>query len=135
MTTNTEVSFDAALSALRREYYTDVRNAAKDIRGEIESGDITDRDGLYTRVHETVDGNQWVIYTQRAQIVLMISSNDSAYADEYGTEGIISDGGVNWSALAFAAMEADLWEYLEREGVDANGDSRAAMLGEEESDD
>jgi hypothetical protein len=63
-------------------------------------------------IHETVDGHEFVIYTAKAQSVLAISANDGAYIENYGTEGVVCDGGLNWSGLAYAAMEADLFEAL-----------------------
>ena len=41
----------------------------------------------------------------------MHSKNDSA-AEELGTEYVITNGTINWSLLAYCAMEADVREYL-----------------------
>jgi hypothetical protein len=136
MTQDARISFADAIGALRAEYYSDIRDIAQEIKKAIEDGEIEDRDSLQTRIHETCDGNQWVIYTQNAQVVLLVSSNDGAYADEYGAEGMTTDGAINWSVMAYAAMEQDLMEQLDSEGVDVNGDTPAEMLGkEEEADD
>lgn len=134
MTQNPRISFEDAISALRAEYYSDLRDIAREIKLAIEDGEIEDRDSLLERVHETCDGNQWVIYTQNAQVVLLVSSNDGAYGDEYGPEGMVSDGSIEWSRLAYAAMERDLMEQLDSEGVNVNGDTPAEMLGKEEGD-
>lgn len=131
-----EQNFSDALSILRADYYGDIRSYAEEIKQEIKDGEIEDRDSLSNRVWEVADGTQWVIYTQKAQIVLLCSDNDNAYADEFGTEGVADEcGGVNWLRLAFAAVHRDIFEQLEAEGVNVYGDTREEMLGEEEEED
>lgn len=62
-------------------------------------------------LHETIDGHEWIIYTYYAQQVVQHSPNDAAI-EEYGMESVIKDGTLNWSLLAFCAMEADVREAL-----------------------
>jgi len=57
---------------------------------------------------EAVDSHEFVIYTAKAQALLAISDNDGAFVEEYGAEGLVKDGSLNWSSLAYAAMEADI---------------------------
>ena len=43
------------------------------------------------------------------------------YLEEYGAEGAVTDGVLNWSALMFAAMERDVYEELDHgKGLDVN---------------
>lgn len=99
-------------SIKRAAYYSSVRSYAEGIIDDLKSGDIPDREALIERIHETADGSQMVIYTGQAMDVLRYSDNDGAYGDNYGSEGMVSDGSINWSALAYAALEADINEQL-----------------------
>lgn len=64
-------------------------------------------------LHDAVDGNWWVIYTHANLKVLLYSSNDSAYVDEFGADGLVKDGNINYSAMAYMAMLADVHEDVE----------------------
>lgn len=119
--------FSEAIDSMRKAYWAHVWELAESVIDEIKEakgrGDIDARSGvewLRENVHETCDGDSWVIYTQRAQAVLLVSDNDGAYVDSYGAEGMADRDGVNWSALAYAALEADLYEQLDAEGYDPN---------------
>ena len=125
---------DQAMTLMRRAYYSTVRDLSQEIVKAIHNDEITDSESLRQYVHETCDGSQWVIYTGKAMQVLLASDNDGAYADEYGEEGIVRDGAINWSSLAYAAMERDLYEQLEAEGVNVNGDDKNELLGIEEEE-
>lgn len=47
----------------------------------------------------------------------------------------LKDGSTaDWSGLAYAAMQRDLMEQLEAEGVNVNGEDKAEMLGEEDEE-
>ena len=130
-----ESLMDQAMTLMRRAYYGTIRDMAEDIKKAIENDEISDSDALRERIHEDCDGSQWVIYTFKAQQVCMASDNDGAYAEDFGDEGIVRDGSINWSALAYAAMERDIYEQLEAEGVNVNGDDKNELLGIEESED
>lgn len=107
------VSF--GVDRLREDYYGDVRSMAEDVLSQVldeETDEEDAREALSERIHESVDGSAWVIYTARALDVLRVSENDGAYVDNFGTDGIVSDGSINWSALAFGAMEADVSERV-----------------------
>lgn len=94
------------LDQKRKEYREDVQSIAAEIAAEVKSGDLA-RDDVYDRLHETIDGNQWVIYTYRAKLVCaFLSDNEDAAADE-GME-IDHSEGIDWSAMAFFAMLADV---------------------------
>lgn len=117
------VSFDEALNALRREYFSHCRDTAKELADDCRSGEIEDVDALRERIHEECDGDGWIIYTQKAQIVLLVSDNDSAGMDSLGADGFDWSCGVPWSQLAYFAYEADLYQHLESEDIDVNDDS------------
>lgn len=89
------------------------------------------REKLSEYMHETIDSDGWVIYTQKAQMVCCLSENDGAYIDNFGTDGIVDDGAINWSRLAFAALEADVYAYLDAHGFDVN-DPSSWKPGDEE---
>ena len=59
-----------------------------------------------------------MIYIGLAKLTLYASDNADAYVDDFGTEGIVSDGTLNWSALAFFAYRADLVDKLQAMEVD-----------------
>ncbi|HEY7195493.1 MAG TPA: hypothetical protein VH439_17250 [Gemmatimonadales bacterium] len=129
-----DITVQEAVDVLRRDYYGDVTSYAEEIKRAIADDEITDRDDLLTRIHETADGSQWVIYTYRNMRVLLVSDNSDAYAEEYGSEGMIKDGAINWAALAYAALERDIIDALDTAEVNVNGDDKAEMLGLEEEE-
>lgn len=121
-----------ALRAVRQWYWEEVRSVAEEARDEVKSGRLADAEALQEWLHETIDGHQFVIYIQQAQMVLLASDNQDAYAEDFGDdEGATKDGSINWSLLAFCAMERDVAEQLGSLGVDVN-DPRPAE--EEEAD-
>jgi hypothetical protein len=108
------------------EYHQEIRDLAAEAVREARSGEHGTgeqcREWLLEWVHETLDGHEFVIYTAKAQAVLAISNNDGAYVESYGAEGALDrDGHVAWESMAYAAMEADLMDYLSRmDGFDVN---------------
>jgi len=81
------------------------------------------REWFSERVWETCDGHKWVIYTHHAKRIVCESDNADAYGLNYGTEGMIGEGDIAWSRLAYAALEADIYEELDRQGFDVNDPS------------
>lgn len=113
------------LQLLTDSYRSHVRELAADFVKDCRNDDpLMERDTMMERLHELIDSDAWVIYTQRAQAVAMISNNDSAALDNYGADSLLEKGGgIKWSALAYAALEADLLEELSRlDGVDMSAD-------------
>lgn len=96
------------------EYFTDVNRIAKDIIKEVGTDEFAEYSDA---IHEWVDGNMWVIYTYRAQLLLTFSSNSDAGPDSIGWEGLVS-GCNGWSDLysrgAYFAMCADVSEAIDR---------------------
>lgn len=116
----TEAQVDEARRVLRADYYGSVCDIAEDIISRCKSGEIADRDALAEDIHQTVDGSYWVIYTHANFQCLMASDNDSAYVDDLGTDGLVDDTGINWPAMAFKALEQDVYQQLEAQGLDVN---------------
>lgn len=108
-----ETTVEEATRVLRKAYYDDVRGVADALLECIESGELQDAKDADTWLHETVDGHARVIYTGQAMDCLRYSDHDSAYFDDFGTDGIIEDGSINWSGLAYAAFMADIREHLD----------------------
>ena len=100
------------------EYYKEVRSIADEIATEARSGQHGTgedcREWLLEYLHETIDGHQFVIYTNKSQFVLAHSANDGYSVEEFGPDGIVQDGCLNWGYLAFGALYADVMECLDR---------------------
>ena len=94
------------------EYYAEIQELADDLVSDCRNGDIESSDDLSDRVHEMVDGHEWIIYTGYAQEVVVISDNDGYSVENFGADCIVTDGCIDWSVLAYGAMYADLWEAL-----------------------
>ena len=120
-----------ALSAMRQAYYQHVRDLAEDIDQFAREDKERSREDVLECLHETIDGDRWVIYTHLAQSVCLSSSNDGAAIDNYGTDGIVEDGAINWSRLAFSALEADVLDALD---IDINADFPGRGEDDEEPD-
>lgn len=127
--------FGDAMQLMRDAYWAHVRDLAEDIAGMGRDGEFGEgepaREKMLEYVHETVDGDGWVIYTAKAQAVCLVSDNDGAYADNYGSEGIIDDSGIAWSRLAYAALEADVMGHLDVIDFDVNDPDSWKPTGEE----
>lgn len=95
-----------------RAYRETVSGIVANLTRAVKDGVVIDRDDLETWLHETIDGHGDVIYTARAMEVCRQSRNDGAYFDEFGDEGAVSDGGIEWSKLAYCALMADVREEL-----------------------
>lgn len=111
---------DLARSILRADYYRDIRCVANDVKSEIESGNLKAWDAVIEYVSDSLDGTGRVIYTQLAQEGLLSSDNADAMIDEFGPEGIATKDAINWHAMAYHAMERDVFEQLSAEGVDSD---------------
>lgn len=116
-----------AVGVIRGDYYTEVGEFAKQF---IEHAEEQFDDGLRgeqlreavdEHIWETLDGAARVIYTFKAQLGLLVSENDGAYEEVGGSsEGVITDGVINWSALMFYALREDVMAELDSEGFDVN---------------
>lgn len=113
-----EREHDEAVRVLRAEYYQDVRDMVGNAMEEIRAGNITDREGFDEHINQSVDDSYWVIYTHANKQVIFVSDNDDAYVDEFG-EAPVEGGDINWAAMAFAAMQRDVYDAVDDDEVDA----------------
>jgi len=113
----TESDVKAALDVLRQDYWQDIRGVGDEILQAVRDGEITDTDEFETRLSQDIDSSSRVIYTIENQLTLVCSDDADAYVDEFGEEGLVKDGAVNWPAMAYAAFMADVRGY-----IDANDD-------------
>jgi hypothetical protein len=95
-----------------REYESTVRGIVEDLKHEIKTGTITDSEGAMDWLHDTIDGHHDVIYTHAAMEVCRQSRNDQAYFDQFGSDGAVDESGIQWSKLAYCALEADVLEEI-----------------------
>lgn len=121
----TEQQHEDAMRVLRAEYYQGVRSVAQDIGDRVKDKEITSQDDFERAIHEAVDGSYWVIYTHANMQVLMCSDNSDAYFDEgIGSgEELCSRGGIDWMVLAFYAMERDVRQQIDAEGIEPDWSS------------
>lgn len=106
---------EMANGILQREYeqvISDIVYEAKAKIADLDDDEITCTDDLETWLHESIDGHEFVIYTYRNFQVLRYSSNDGAYVEDFGAEDLAKEGGVNWPALTYCAMLADVRDEL-----------------------
>ena len=104
----------------RQAYHAEIRSMSEDYRKRAIAGEFESREDLIDDIQETIDGHHDVIYTKCAMDVVCQSDNSGAYVDDFGSEGLIENGDVAWSRLAYSAMERDLIEQLRAEGIDVN---------------
>lgn len=124
-----------ALAELRVSYKAHVKDLATCIMDDVKRGDIENREDLDTRVRETVDGDEWVIYTRKAQVVLLCSEHDGEGVDEGLIDPSSFQDGIPWSQLAYCAMEVDLREAMSRLEDEYGLDLDEEDLGIEEPED
>jgi len=106
-----------------QEYWQAVRDcAASAVSNEDWSKDVD----LSDRVHELVDGSQWVIYTWRNLKVLEHTAHFDAYESEGGLHGDKSETSLSntpqcsqslstiLAVSAYYAMQADVHEAIAR---------------------
>lgn len=93
-------------------------NIAEELLEEYETREEAE-DYVYDRIHETIDGHQWVIYYAYNNDVLKYSDNDEAYKDVYDNESlgaIVSEQGVDslGTVMAYFAMSQDVSEAMDK---------------------
>lgn len=113
-----DITVDQARGILRRAYWDDVREIIRDAKDEITSGNLArDEDTIREYLHETVDGHQRVIYAHLNFETLLCCSNEDAYTQDFGGEGVVTGGAVNWSVLAHAALYNDVMQQADSDGL------------------
>ena len=100
---------DMTLREIEKQYRADVEDIAEEALEETKDEDSKHlRDEAISEfVWESVDSDQWIIYTYPAQLVPTISENRDAWQDmgfDKPTE----------AQIAYCAMEQDVMEAVER---------------------
>lgn len=96
----------------QRECHQTIADIVEDLKRAIKDKEVTDREQAMDWLHDTIDGHHDVIYTYAAMEVCRQSKNDQAYFDQMGSEGAVDESGIQWSRLAYCAMEADVLEEI-----------------------
>lgn len=107
-----------------KDYYSEVNELAQTIFDEVMQENDNDvalceDDGLfYDRLHETIDGHQWIIYNHYNLQVLRHASNPEEMIDQMGAEAAgesLKEGGLSTlhTHLAFWALQADVSNKLQ----------------------
>lgn len=91
-----------------KEYWDEIKSIVDSVISESKEYDQDREDTLW----ETIDGHQWVIYTFYNYQVLSISPNAGYAVEEWGTDGIVTDGYLDTARLTFGAMLADCHEEM-----------------------
>ena len=104
------------------EYWKEVNELAATIVSESMEESDNDRDAAEelindSRLHETIDGHQWIIYYTYNLDVLKYSDNAEYYQDNFGAESLVAsleDGGINTlhCHMAFWALYADVQDKI-----------------------
>ena len=104
-----------------QEYWTEVESIADTIACETMADNDNDRDAaeeeINERLHETIDGHQWVIYYSYNLDVIKHSDNDEYYSDNFGAESLaesLDSGGLDMlhCHIAFWALYADVQDKI-----------------------
>lgn len=104
-------------------YNEEIQDLATNLVEELMQEHDNDRDiaeeAAHDRLHETIDGHQWVIYYAYNDEVLRFSDNDEAYQDVYCNEdlgALVADKGIDGvkPMMAYFAMYQDVSELLEQ---------------------
>ncbi len=111
MTNAKEITVDEAVSAIRADYYGDVRDMAKNLAERMKAGDVED---FSDALHDAVDDCQRCIYTFQAKLGLLASDNEDAMEEELGDDNGTPEQRMYW------ALRADIVEHLEACHVDVN---------------
>ena len=95
------------MQVTQQEYWAHVKYLAAEIVAESKEygrdiGDV---------MHETIDGDAWVIYTHLARKVIEFSDNDCEYFDNFGPVEV-SDWSSLYTSAAYFALRADVYEAI-----------------------
>ena len=115
-----------------RTYSDDVADVVSSFKLAVETGEITDTESADEWLWQTIDGHSRVIYTANAKECLYESRNDGAYFEDFGSDGAVKDGALNWSALAFCAFRQDVLEALSAYGIELHDEDTFLPDGDEE---
>ena len=115
-----------------KTYTDDIAEVVSAFKLAVESGDITDTESADEWLWQTIDGHRRVIITHLAKECLYASNHDGAYFDDFGSEGAVKDGSLNWSALAFCAFRQDVLDALSVDGIELHDEDTFLPDADEE---
>ncbi len=105
------------------EYWKEVNELADIIACEAMQETDNNRDEAEeiidnVRLHETIDGHQWIIYYGYNLDVIKHSNNEDCYSDNFGGDALVSsleEGGMDTlhCHIAFWAMYADVQDHIQ----------------------
>ena len=106
-----------------QEYYSEVDSIAEALVAEAMVEHDNDAEQameaiIDSRLHETIDGHQWIIYYNYNLSIIEHSSNDDYMIDNMGLDSAgqaLQSGGLNGlhQAIAYWALYADVYELLQ----------------------
>lgn len=106
-----------------QDYYSEVEAIAEALVAEAMAEHDNDAEQAMedindSRLHETVDGHQWIIYYNYNLSIIEYSSNDNYMIDNMGLDSAgeaLKNGGLNGlhQAVAYWALYADVYELLQ----------------------
>ena len=104
------------------DYWKEINSIADSLVSESMADNDNDRQAAEddindSRLHETVDGHQWVIYNGYNADVMKYSDNEDYYIDNFGNEDagfVLKERGLPGlhNVIAFWCMYADVQELL-----------------------
>ena len=105
------------------EYWTEINSIAAELVSEAMESTDNDKEAAEEeindyRLHETIDGHQWVIYYAYNLDVIGYSDNEDYMSDNFGAEALaasLEQGGLSTlhTHIAYWCMYADVQEQLE----------------------
>lgn len=102
-------------STEEREYREDLNRLIE----EIESAIAADPErSKYEIINDTLDCHNRTVFTKPAQTTVLLSESSGAAIEEFGVDGTVIDGQLNWTKLAYFAMRSDLLKMLRDRGVE-----------------
>lgn len=106
-----------------QEYYSEVNAIAEALVSEAMAEHDNDVEQAMdnitdSRLHETIDGHQWIIYYSYNLSIIEHSNNDDYMIDNIGLDSAgqaLQSGGLNGlhQAIAYWALYADVYELLQ----------------------
>lgn len=124
----------------RTQYWDEIRSIARTLAEESMADNDNDRskaeDDLNDRLHETIDGHQWVIYNAYNLDVMRHSDNEDYYLDNFGGEDaahVLKDRGIDGlhNVIAFWCMYADVQDILSDALDEVEEEAEAAREADE----
>lgn len=106
----------------RTQYYEEIKSLAESMAREAMADNDNDREKAEedindSRLHEAIDGHQWVIYNAYNLDVMRHSDNSDYYVDNFGGEdagSVLKERGIDGlhNVIAFWCMYADVQDAL-----------------------